>query len=183
MQELTLEVTNSPQSVHWEDYGLKLNIPRDSLPPDIKSCTLTIKVSLSGQYQFPDDVELVSPVFWLACEPHCTFTHRLSLEIEHCALPENSNHLSMARAVCSQKDLPYTFEALPGGTFSQHSSYGIIALPSFSGWSVVQKLSRKRRYWFELFYIPFGTEWVIHFAIAWYSRAHMRVSCILNHIL
>ena len=142
LQETTLQVTNSPQVFDWEEYGMKLIIPEQSLPDNIKCCTITIIVSLSGQYQFTDDVELVSPVFWLRCEPYCNFARPLSLEIEHCALPENVTLLSMARAACTQRDLPYSFKVLPGGIFSKHCSYGVIPLNRFSGVGVLQKMSK-----------------------------------------
>ncbi len=181
MPELKLEVTNSPQSVHWEGYGLKLSIPPKSLPPDIKTCSLIIRVFFSSKYQFPENMELVSSVFLLKCEPQCTFARSLSLEIEHCALPENGEHLYMARALCTQKDRPYSFKVISGGTFTQHSSYGIIPLDTFSFLSVLQERifgNRKRIYFYEVFYILHRTTWEIHFAITWHDSAHRKVSCI-----
>ena len=124
---VTVLVTQSAQLFHWEGYGLKLLIPPQALPHPINSCTITIKTSFSGQYQFPTDTELVSPVFWLMCEPKCKFKVPLSLHIQHCAPPENSHRLFMARALCTQKELPYLFRKLHGSIFSKHSSYGAVS--------------------------------------------------------
>ena len=181
-----MEVTNSSQLFNWKDYGLKLTIPQESLPDNVNSCTITIQVSLSGQYEFPDGTELAGPVFWLRCEPYCNFTSPLSLEIEHCALPEISNHLSMGRAVCTQKDLPYTFKVLHEATFSKQSSCGVIKLNSFSGFAVllqkaVLSLFRPHcHYWFDVFNMPPGNPGSarhIHFAVTWNDSAHVMVSC------
>ena len=176
MQETEVIVTRAAQCFQWKGYGLKLVIPSQSLPVHISVCTLTITMSISGQYQLPDGTELVSPVFWLRCEPKFTeFIKPLSLEIQHCALPENSHRLFMARAACTQKDLPYTFKLLHGGTFNKHSSYGVIGLHSFSGVGVAQERSEERRYWSSVFYMgpPHNTN--IHFTVTWHSDAHITV--------
>ncbi len=179
-----MQVTNSPQSFHWKEYGLKLIIPELSLPENSSShYIITIKVSLSGQYQFQDDTELVSPIFWLSCKPHCKFLHPLCLEIEHCALPENSKHLSMAMVNWTQEDFPYSFKLLEGGIFSNHSSSGVIALKDFGGIGVIQKWSKQRQYWSDIFYIassPPNIGWDIHFAITWHDSAHIKVSCCIQ---
>ena len=176
-----MEVTNSPRVFNWaKEYGLKLTIPQQSLPDNIKSCTITVRVSLSGQYEFPEDAELVSPVFWLSCEPQCNFTSPLSLEIKHCALPENSCRLRMARAVSSQINLPYSFKAIRG-IFSEPSpNLGLIELDSLSGVGVgvVQKGSKERRYWSDEFYMDHLEGKNIHFTVTWHDNAHIQVSSI-----
>ena len=171
-------MTNSSQSFHWEGYGLKLHIPPGSLPKSVENCTITIKASLSGQYQFPPDTELVSPVFWLMCEPRMRFNVPLTLEIEHCAPLENCLHLSMTRALCSQKDLPYLFRFLleGTGTFTKYSTYGSIALGGFSGVGVVQERSEERRYWSNVFYMGPPNSRDIHFTVTWHTDAHITVS-------
>ena len=146
------------------------------MPSNVKSCTITITASLFGQYEFPRDMELVSPVLWLRCVPHCKFTRPLCLEVMHCALRENANFLCMARAVCTQKTLPYTFNVLNEGIFNQCYSYGTIELSRFSGVGVLQKWSKKRRYWFDIFYITGSSGYDIHFAVTWHDNAHVKVS-------
>ena len=169
-------VTSSSQSFHWEGYGLKLKVPAQSLPSHINSCKITMMVSLSGLYQFPDNTELVSPVFWLRCEPQVQFEIPLSLEIEHCAPLENYSHLRMTRALCSQKDLPYLFKVIPGGgKFSKHSSYGVIGLNSFSGIGVVQEGSSDRRYWSSVFYMDPPEKRRIHFTVIHRTPTHLTV--------
>ncbi len=158
LEEVQVEVEEISSKVfEWKGYGLKLKVPKQEadsyydpyyLANDL---TITIKVSFSGQYQFPDGTELVSPVFWLSCEPSTSFEPPLSLEIQHCALPENSHRLFMAKALCTQKDLPYSFKVQHGGTFNKHSSYGVIEMGSFSGVGVVQERSGERQYWSSMF--------------------------------
>ena len=176
INEMRVLVTNSPQLIQWQGYGLKLHIPQNSLPSDVDSCTITIEVSLSGQYQFPSNTELVSPVVWLRCDPCCKFNVPLSLEIQHCAPLKNSFRLFMARASCTQKDLPYSFKVLHGGVFVESSPYGIIDLKHFCGVSVVQEKSDQRRYWSNVFYMGPPSNRDIHFTVTWHDDAHINVS-------
>ena len=175
LEETTVTVAQTAQLFDWKGYGLKLQIPKNSLPESVKSCTITIKASLAGQYQFPPNTELVSPVFWLRCEPQCRFNAPLTLSIQHCALPRNSLRLFIARAQCTQKDLPYLFKVLHGGTFSEHSSYGVIELNRFSGVAVIQERSDERRYWSSVFYMGPPNNRKIHFTVTWHEDAHITV--------
>ena len=142
------------QQITWPGYGLRLHILKGCLPIGINQCTIYIKASTAGQYEFPENSHLVSTIFWLRCEPVCKFVKPITLEIQHCAKLENVStlNLSFVRAVCSQKQLPYTFKQLPGGNFTSHSSYGAIELNSFSGVGVVQPGSDERRYFSKIFY-------------------------------
>ena len=170
-------VTNHPQSYAWEGYGLKLHIPEGCLPGGMEKCTINIKASLAGQYEFPENTHLVSAVFWLRCVPKCVFRKRLNLEINHCAKSENVSRLSFVKALCTQEELPYTFQRV-GGKFSQNNSYGMIDLESFSGLGITQDGSDEREYCAMLFYLHQETfsRTDIHFVIVWNLEAHLTVS-------
>ena len=93
----------------WKGYGVKLNVPKDSLPPGMEECKINIRMSLSGQFQLPEGTDLLSPVFWISAT--CKFTKPVTLEIQHCAFTEDEavlSNLSFVSAYCSQKDLPYS---------------------------------------------------------------------------
>ena len=184
LQEVSLHVRSSqPLSFNWEGYGLRLEVPAQSLPSNIDSCTITIVTSLSGQYQFPADCELVSPVFWLRCEPRVEFQIPLVLEIQHCAPLDNSLQLSMVTAHCTQRDLPYIFEVLRGGTFTEKNKYGVIALKKFSAKAVVQRGSDKKLYWSCLFYMGPLTNREIHITVTKQLDAHITVSYLSYHFM
>ena len=179
--EMTVVVYSShDQQITWPGYGLRLNIPKGCLPAGMEQCTINIKASLAGQYEFPENSHLVSAVFWLRCEDVHKFTRPITVEIQHCAKSENvTNPLCFVRAVCSQKQLPYTFKQLPGGNFTSHSSYGVIELNSFSGVGVTQEGSEDREYCSRIFYmhssqeVPVNRE--IHFVVIWNVEAHLTV--------
>ncbi len=179
VQETEVYLTNEPQNVDWKGYGLRLVIPPNSLPKDTESCTINIKTSFSGHYQFPDNTELVSPVFWLQSTPSCKFKNPVTLEIEHCAPLDNSFRLFMATTLHTDpSNLPFIFKSMPGSTFNVNSSYGVSTLEEFNGDGVaaIQERSGERRYWSGVFYMGLPENRAVHFAITWEDDAHITVS-------
>ena len=114
--ETALVVTNTPKDCMyvWEGYGLMLRVPKDCLPPGTEKCTISIKASVSGEYEFPDNSHPVSPIFWIRCEPSCRFRLPVSVKLQHCGKQNDVSKLSFVKAHCSQEDLPYHFKRLHG---------------------------------------------------------------------
>ena len=132
LAKMMVLVTNEEQHTVWEGYGLRLHIPPNSLPEDLDQCNIKIEVTLSGNFQLPEDGVLVSAVY--------SFSHDLgdkelrrsvTLEMQHCATSSVLNDLHVVRAV----DVPYKFEILPGGNFARSDGYGAIDLSGFSRFS------------------------------------------------
>ena len=149
------EFTVSTQGGHfkWDGYGLKFHIPEGSLPGGTGKCMVHVRASLSGQFQLPEDSDLLSPVFWISAP--CKFTKPVTLEIQHCALREDETVLSdlgFVSAMCSQKDLPYRFKHLDGGVFTVHSSYGSIELSQFSAKAITGRKGTPRLYCARLYH-------------------------------
>ena len=148
-----------------------------------------MKASLSGQYQFPEDTELISGIYWIT-SPY-KFIKPTTVEIQHC-IPklEHLQHLSRLRfivAKCTQEDLPYQFKILSGGVFSPSSRYGSIKLTHFSGVGIVflktvmQWLGfsayQPRNYCARLYYSSSGIHsWEVYFVIMWDLELHISVS-------
>ena len=176
----TLEVVpGTPLTYEWKGHGMKLYILADALKPGTPAQTMTIQASLSGQYQLPDDAELVSGVYWVAFPRR--FSQPVTLELQHCAYlehPEDVSSLFFVRAKCSQKNLPYQFQALPGGAFSTNTRYGAIELRHFSGVGLARRkrkrkqeegneAKKERKYYIgKIFYIPqTNITWLMHFTV------------------
>ena len=165
------------QLVEWS--GLRLHIHEGSLPKDLHQCTIYIKASLAGDYEIPENSSLVSAVFWLRCEPQCTFTKPITVEIQHCSTKQNLSRLKIVRAFCNQKQLPYKFKPL-GGSFNTDTTYGAIEVISFSGVGVIEDNPvSKRLYYNQLFYLgcdghQHGHD--IHIIFTWNTEAHINVS-------
>ena len=176
--EMTVVVYSShDQQITWPGYGLRLNIPKGCLPAGMEQCTINIKASLAGQYEFPENSHPVSAVIWLRCEDVHKFVRPITVEIQHCAKSDNLSNLTIVWAVCSQKQLPYTFKQMVGGNFTSCSSYGVIGLNSFSGLAAVQEGSDKRQYYSKIFYLSnYLGGHRIDLIVTWDTEAHLNVS-------
>jgi hypothetical protein len=140
--ETSVLVTNSEQLFSWDECGLNLHIPENSLPANLQQCSIHIKATIMGDYQLPQDTHLVSAVYWIECVPECRFSQPLTLEIQHCAKPESASKLCFVKARsmdCGEERV--NFETV-AGNFSRHSSYGFIELDSFSGYGVSEEVRR-----------------------------------------
>ena len=177
----TVMLTNSATTFDWADYGFKLTVPPDSLPADVDQCQLDIVASTAGQYQFPENFQLlVSGVFWIRPSVSCQFRQPLTIEIEHCATMTSSTELSFVKAHCTQKSLPCRFKEVEGrGFFQQTNSYedslyGLLEVTQFSSYAVTGK-NVERRYTARVYYPERNT---VHVAISWDTEIHYQVITI-----
>ena len=138
---------------------------------------INIKAGLAGQFEFPDESQLVSCIYWISCPQK--FLEPVTLEIQHCGLIENSSQSSSLHFVvakCSQPELPYKFKALDKGTFSPHSSYGSLQVSQFSFFGIFGK---SPRYCSSVYYTSKGhNRWYMDFVITHNLEVHLEVSYI-----
>lgn len=179
-EETCITITKAEKMFKWEGFGLILHVQQNSLPRDIEQVKLKIAASIAGQYEFPTNTHLVSAVYWFRCEPRCKFEKQITVELQNCAKSENASKLSFVRAICTQEQLPYTFNRLGGGRFTSTSSYGILKLNGFSGISVVQEESEEKEYYASLFYLTPKNNITreIHFVVTFNTEVHLTVSLI-----
>ena len=138
--ETSVLVTNSEQHFTWHDYGLNIHIPENSLPEGVQQCSIHIKASLAVEgLQLPQDTHLVSAVYSFKCSPKCQFVEHLTLEIQHCAKPENNKELCFIRSISG-----LNFQIIESGEnvfyshFPQSTSYGFVELDKFCDYGVGQ---------------------------------------------
>ena len=193
IDHITFTYTGRAQSFEWLNHGFKIHFPENALPPGVDGCRVHVKASLSGQFDFRRDEELVSGLYWLSSRH--VFTQPVTVEIQHCAQEDlqQQSTLTYIVARCSQEDLPYQFNTLEGGVFSPSSRYGTISLTHFSGLgiasqprarqSLMQKFSRKVRHTHEktycakLYYRSSSVHsWQVYFVIMWDLELHISVS-------
>ena len=186
IDHISFTYTGRAHSFNWKRFGFKIHLPDQALPPGVNECQLHIKASLSGQFQFPEDTECVSGIYWIA-SPY-TFEKPVTVEVQHCVtkteLLQHPSSLKFIIAKCTQKGLPYQFKILDGGVFSSNSRYGSIELTQFSGvgvafQSVMQLFGLKnaRSYCARLYYSSIGVHsWEVNFAITLDLKLHIAVS-------
>ena len=176
---------NHSHSFEWQRYGLKLHIPEGAVPTELTECKIDIKVGLAGQFRIPDDLQLISCIYWLR-GPQRPFLKPVTLEIEHCASLQDSSqseNLQSVVAKCSQTELPYQFRVLEKGTFVPQSSYGSVQVSQFSHFaiSIPRRYVWLQQYYSAMFYIKKGfNKWHVDFVIMLYLQVLFEVShCII----
>ncbi len=176
MASTSVVLTNSGTTFKWAGHGFRLTVPQDSLPAGVDQCQLDIVVSIAGQYQFPDNLQLVSGVFWVRPGAPGPFRQQLTMEIQHCAQMTSSTKLSFVRAHRSQESLPYRFRQVEGGgSFTEHSSYGSLEVTHFSGLAVTGE-DVERWYTASLYYFPQRNfTATFHIAVSWNDDEHIFV--------
>ena len=167
-------------SFEWQGYGLKLHIPEEAAPADYPECRVDIKAGFTGQFNIPDDLHLVSCVYWVSCSQK--FNKPVTLEIEHCASLQDSSQSSTLRFVaakCSQARLPYQFKVLEKGIFVPKSSYGSIQVSQFSFFAIgiFKRFQSLQCYCSMVYYIQKNVnKWDVDFVIAPNLQASLTVS-------
>ena len=171
------------QSFEWGGYGLKLFIPNHTLSSGVNQCLISIQAGLSGQFTLPQEYSLVAPVYGITVTAQ--FAKQVTLEIEHCALcnsPDDCEALTFAVAKTRTKELPYSFEVLPGGVFTPKSSHGSIRVHKFSLYTILAKLRSRKRYCAQLFYFPIQlTYWRLCIVFTRDLEAETQVLQVYHH--
>ena len=186
--ELSLLVTNSEQYFSWHEFGLNLHIPENSLPEGVQQCSIFIRPRVMGEYQLPKDSHLVSAVYSIKCVPKCQFTEPVTLEIQHCAKPENIQKLSFIRAIRSTSEKKAAqFHIIEIGEDSQtdgifyssfpyHTSYGFVELSKFCQFGVIQRDTDERDYCANVYYREDSArQHKVYFTILWNTNTHNKV--------
>ena len=129
-------------SFTWKDHGFKLHLPENALPPDVTECSIRVSAALSGQFQFPDDAELVSGIY--SIHSSHSFTRPVTVEIEHFSTTDTLEEAEELSFVVSTGDqLPSQFRPLKNGIFPIHSRYGAIEVPHFCKYGVTTRKSKR----------------------------------------
>lgn len=157
LPDKTFDVTNEGQLILCDEYGLRLDIPRNALPDGCAHCNVKIGVSLPGDFQLPEDCVLVSAIYSLTHDMGDTKLRKsATLKMQHCGATEALNGLQILRANDSNK-----FAVIPGGDFSLHKDCGTIELDHFCfvciGW--FRKFTGStvsQRYRAKVYYTDFG---------------------------
>ena len=124
-------------SFTWKDHGFKLHLPENALPPDVTECSIRVSTALSGQFQFPDDAELVSGIY--SIHSSHSFTRSVTVEIEHFSTTDTLEEVQELSFVVSTGDqLPHQFDFRKCGVFPVNSRFGSIELRHFCKYGIAR---------------------------------------------
>ena len=136
---------DSAQFFNWEQYGLRMTILEGTLSPT-DTCEVAVRALVGGQFQLPEDTELISVVYSISVSK--PLLKPVKLDIQHCAdlvTQDHTYYLSFATASVNT-GLPYQFQLEEGGQFHTGNQYGSISLSQFSLWAIVKFIRWLLRY-------------------------------------
>ena len=117
------------QVVDLTQFGIKVHVPSNTVEQNM---TLTIGVGNTGNFIFPENLTLVSAIYYIKVSSK--LMQPVTVEIEHCvnaADKHQSSKLTFGNADTG-KIPPYSYKKIHNGRFSIEKSSGNITLPSFS---------------------------------------------------
>ena len=132
---------DSAHFFNWEQYGLRITVLEGTLSPT-DTCEVAVRALVGGQFQLPEDTELISAVYSISVSK--PLLKEVKLEIQHCAdlvTQDHTNYLSFATASVNTGP-PYQFKLEEGGQFHTGDQYGSICLSQFSPWTIVKFIKR-----------------------------------------
>lgn len=136
--------------LHWEDYGLIINIPSNTLPKGFLA-KLVVRVSVSGpfSYSHSSSWKPSSAVYWISSSRD--FEEPVLISMWHTV--RNFHNNSQLRFVSSQNDPvngKYLLHVIDGGSFD--NTYGHISVTHFSPFQIQSENQTEERYKGCLFY-------------------------------
>ena len=129
---------NKPQTLHWDDYGLKMYFPRDTLQHD-DNCEVAILALAGGNFHFPKGTELVSAVYAITFQKK--INQRVGIDIEHCVALATERQITQLHFVATEKgdsQKENVFEFIEGGQFQIGSKYGYMEQMHFCKKGIVK---------------------------------------------
>ena len=180
MARTTLELRPG-RDYHWKNHGLKLEIPEDALESNTPQA-MSIQASLSGHYELPDNMELVSGVYWFTFPGK--FSQPVILELQHCAsldLPKDMLSLAFVSAYDMPGTVHHEFQPVPWGAFPIGSRYALIELNQVSGMGIGigrrrRKVEGGRLCIAQTYYMTeSATRWLAHIVIGWDLDLYFKV--------
>ena len=122
----------SHTQLHWEEYGLILDVPPDALPCGFIA-EITVRVSISGPYIYPDSDtwKPASAVYWISSSRD--FVNPVLLGIQHSVRGNvNSSEIKALMADDSAtQNMSFVFQEY--SNFTLNGPYIYISLNHFSG--------------------------------------------------
>ena len=144
---------DKPQKLEWSGYGFYIEVPEGALPPDV-TASVAVKVILAGQFELPEDSQLISAIFCISSSE--MFLKEVAVYIQHCAVITSASQCSEFKfiiASCSQDVLPYKFKE-KDGLFNVHTQYAVIKAKQFSFIGIKGSKKTKLRYMSLKFHKP-----------------------------
>ncbi len=129
------------QSLNWDDYGLMMHFPQDTLQHD-DNCEVAILALAGGNFRFPKGTELVSAVYAISFQKK--LNQPVGIGMEHCVALETEWQTTQLHFVATEKGRSQNkdvFDFIEGGQFQIGSKYGYMEQMHFCENGIVKETS------------------------------------------
>ena len=170
-------VGDKSQKLEWPGYGFYIEVPDGALPPGV-TAHVPVKVMLAGQFELPEDSQLVSAIYWVSSSKE--FLKEVAVNIQHCAAitsEEQCSEFKFIVARCSQDVLPYKFKE-KNGLFNMHTQYATIKVKQFSLFGLTSSWSTELQYMSLKFYKPIANTNKVDYVFALVRNHELYVKVI-----
>ena len=180
LAETVIEVTgDGHQSLSWPGHGFRLTVPAGAFAAGT-TISLAVKFILRGEFELPDNCQLLSAIFWIKASQ--LFNREVTLHLHHNAIMESEAQCSQYKFVagrCSQPDLPYKLVLREGGVFNPHTHEASITVRQFSFYAIVGDEASELFYMGQAFYRPGEGVyvWKVDYVITKYIPTLVEVRC------
>ena len=150
-RRFTVTGDNSAFTLDWVQFGLRIEIPKGSLPAGITT-GLHVKAIIGGDFILPPDCYLVSGIYQISSSEQ--FKKNITLHLPHAAIikSEEASYFRFYTADCSRGP-PYEFKEIEGGYFRPHSNSATIDVHHFSCYTIgATTICPDQRYLSHVFY-------------------------------
>ena len=79
----SLAEDQSNWQLHDPAHGVRIDIPVDAVPPDIRTFAVTLHAYLNGNFEIPNEYEICTAIFTIQTHPKFEFLKPVSLKIPH----------------------------------------------------------------------------------------------------
>ena len=151
-RRFTVTGDNSAFTLDWLQFGLRIEIPKGSLPAGTTT-GLHVKAIIGGDFILPPHCYLVSGIYQITSSEQ--FKKNITLHLPHAAIIKSEDEASYFRfytAECSRGP-PYEFKEMEGGYFRPHSNSATIDVQQFSCYTIgATTICPDQRYLSHVFY-------------------------------
>ena len=144
---------DSPFTFYWVQYGLRIEIPKGSLPAG-HGIELLVRAIIAGDFILPPNCYLVSGIYQISSSEQ--FKKNVTLHLLHAAIiksEEEATYFRFYTADCSSSP-PYQFKEMEGGYFTPFNNSATIDVHHFSCFTIGSKEYPSQQYVSQVFYQP-----------------------------
>ena len=175
-KRFTVTGDDSPFTLDWVQFGLRIEVPEGSLPAGHRT-ELHVKAIIAGDFILPPDCCLVSGIYQISSSEQ--FKRNVTLCLPHATIIKSEEEVSHFKfyTADSSSGPPYEFKEMEGGSFTPLSKSATIDVHHFCYYACGANISVNQQFRYQVFYKSVSfKEWDMVFTITKEEPSFIKVS-------